>query len=1267
MKAKHLFVIVITTLFQYNVFSQSNFPNDEFFQYQWYLQTIHVPQAWSITKGAPEVTIAIIDGGVHWTNEDLGPEYDNHSVFWNNPGEDPWIPWNNPDGGDKQDGNDPYAYIDDYHGMDFYQKASGNTFVTDNSPIPNYTEHPYYHGTSLAGIIAAKTNNNLYLSGIGGGDIAMGIEGLKILPIKIGDKDPQAQSSVQLSFNADSLAKAIRYAVNMGAKVINISLGFDPNPHYSNAIQDAIDYANSHNVIVVVSAGNSNTLMNTLPAICDGVIRVGASTMEDRRWYASNYGSDNRPLDLVAPGEQIPVLTSDEVIIYPEPTPGNSLSGTSYAAAMVSATIGLMLSVNPGLTPEQIRQILHESSDKVNPQEYPYINGYNDYMGYGRLNTYQAVCMSISQIGTNTITTNQVWNTARYSGDIIVKQGSTLTIRTTIYMNPGSKIIIEPGAQLILENAYLTNCHVCGNNGQMWKGIEVWGNSFSPQYQLPDGSFLQGFLKVVNSTIEHAICAVDLWKPGNYLKAGGIVKAFNSAFKNNAKSIHCAYYPHPTVAAQITAPNLSLVRNCNFLINADYLPSIPFYKHIDLSEINSFRVEGCDFSVLNVPGVMPNNHAIAAYNAGLSVTAPCTNNTFPCSSFDYSSFSNFNRAITVTPSSNKTFLISRANFINNGYGVHVSGVNNESILFNNFFLGPNYGDNCSDGSPSYGIYLNNSSGFLIEENSFQKAIGAPAGSYTGIASISCPSAYDVIYKNTFTGLSVGNYAYGINRKYGGDDGTGLSYECNLNSNNIVDFTVTGDTSNNPARIRGSIGVSYLASGNTFSAAMPGTWHFRNEGYQTILYYHYGYSTQYPTLIFTQNQNNPDIYFKRIPAPQNSCPSHFDNGSSAATENLLVLTQEQKEAAENEYALATSNYNAVKELYDYLKDGGNTEATLLAVETAQPDQMWQLVSDLLAKSPYLSEEVLRAAADQPQVIPEAELFDILAANPDELRNKRLLDYLEQKENPLPGYMIDLLRQVALGSSAKTVLIEQMTEYKAQQVHAVQKLLRSALNDTVLDRVYVRGLLKRLSTPEADEQIAFSYLDEGNIDSAFLVLDSIPEKYGLQGEELASFNAFTDIISFQVQLQQSGRTLYELDSLEVAWLDSYASNDQGKAGSMARAMLEYGGYNHYAHCPELNASWTKQSKPVIQNKEDAGLRLTVNPNPASTWVTFDYELPSGISEASLTLSDARGTTLETIYLTRNRGQWVWDTRKTGSGVYFYRIQAGNRSVSGKFVVR
>jgi len=861
----------------------------------------------------------------------------------------------------------------------------------------------------------------------------------------------------------------------------------------------------------------------------------------------------------------------------------------------------------------------------------------------------------------------------------IVQAGSTVTLNNCNYQfMPGAKVIVEqgsaPGVTPVISGGLLTlngttfsSVTACNTR---WQGIEVWGNKTAHQY-MANGKYAQGRVAANNATIKDAVCAVALWKPGDISKTGGYIIANGTQFLNNVKSIHGYDYENymPT-SPDIKVDNATSITNCTFMMNSQYLPGLLFYKHVDLYKVRGIKINGCDFTV--PAGPHPDkatyNSAIECWNAGVKIDAPCTNGNVPCNSFDYCNFSNFHRGVlaNATGSNTYTFSIVRANFTNNAIGVYVNGVKNESILFNNFYLGLNYGDDCADGSTSYGIYLENSAGFLIEENTFEKATGAPTGTYMGIAANNCPCNQDVIYKNTFTGLSVGNYTYGINRSNAGLDGTGLSYQCNLNSNNAVDFRVTG-AHPDQAKIHGHIGSTTLASGNTFSSTASASWHFRNEGGEDIRYYHFGYASQYPTKIFTIDMNNPDNYFLRLPAPQNTCPSHYGTGGGTGDDDLLVLDPVEKETVAAGYSLADSSYNDVKGLYDYLKDGGNTTGTKQEIETAQPNQMWQLVADLLAKSPYLSEEVLRTAADQTAVIPEAELFDVLAANPDELRNNSLMDYLEQKENPLPGYMIDLLKQVAQGSSAKTVLIEQMDEFNTQRVQAAQKLLCSALNDTVVDRPYIRQWLTKLNSPVADEQVAFAYLEEGKTDSAYLVLDAIPGKYGLDGDALTDFNEFAEMFTFQVQLEQAGRTIFDLDSTELALLEYYANNSMGKAGSMARGILEYTSNGHFCHCPGSQPTWFKQSKPFSKTFADRGIKVTVKPNPADTWAAFDYELPLGITEATLSLTDAQGKLIQTIDLKQNKGQWIWDTRLAGSGAYYYRLQAGSQQAAGKIIVK
>ena len=131
------------------------------------------------------------------------------------------------------------------------------------------------------------------------------------------------------------------------------------------------------------------------------------------------------------------------------------------------------------------------------------------------------------------------------------------------------------------------------------------------------------------------------------------------------------------------------------------------------------------------------------------------------------------------------------------------------------------------------------------------------------------------------------------------------------------------------------------------------------------------------------------------------PFALCGGGSGGEGRGLVLSPDEMQEAEEEFTVGLSDYNNVNALYENLIDGGNTEATLTDVETAMPGDMWELREALLGKSPHLSMEVLKATADKTEVLPESVIFEIMAANPDELKKEELYDILEEKEEPLPS--------------------------------------------------------------------------------------------------------------------------------------------------------------------------------------------------------------------------------------------------------------------------
>ena len=351
------------------------------------------------------------------------------------------------------------------------------------------------------------------------------------------------------------------------------------------------------------------------------------------------------------------------------------------------------------------------------------------------------------------------------------------------------------------------------------------------------------------------------------------------------------------------------------------------------------------------------------------------------------------------------------------------------------------------------------------------------------------------------------------------------------------------------------------------------------------------------------------------------------------------------------------------------DGIDADAELLDIQTAQPDDMWALRAQLLGDSPHLSQEVLREMSDRTDVFPDDVLLEILSANPDELKRDTLLSYLENKENPLPDYMIDILRQVAQGVSYKTILKRDIAEYHAGKSRATQDIIRSILCDTVADLIQYRNWLDNLGGMSADKQIIASYLSEGDTSNAMSLLNMLPSLYELQGDELDAYNDYKNIIQLQEGWKQAGINITELDSSNIAILNDYAVNSTGSAQNMAKNILSYACNYHFCDCMHTNDStFFKNNNISIGNSfnEAFGLKISVAPNPARTWVAFNYELPNEESEGLIRITDISGNVIKQFIITSRQGQYIWDTRVIKSGVYFYTLFVSGLSKSGKIVI-
>ena len=284
-----------------------------------------------ITKNK-EVTIAIIDTGIDYYHPEFETSlyHNSHEVI---------------NGID----DDKNGYIDDLNGYRWLD------WMNDNIGSDPFDDHG--HGTHLAGIIGANANSK----GI------MGINPDAILmPLKIFNQHGKA---TQLE-----AAYAIRYAVDQGVDIINCSWGYFKK---TKVLQEAIEYAIQHDVIVIASVGNYASAVNIYPASFEGVIGVGSVSMQQTRSEFSSFGNS---LDFMAYGESLFSTLPNDGYGY--------RSGTSQSTALLTGIVSKLLSYEPAHTTSDIESILVQSSmnpvTKTKAQGYGVINPHAVLAGYNQ-------------------------------------------------------------------------------------------------------------------------------------------------------------------------------------------------------------------------------------------------------------------------------------------------------------------------------------------------------------------------------------------------------------------------------------------------------------------------------------------------------------------------------------------------------------------------------------------------------------------------------------------------------------------------------------------------------------------------------------------------------------------------------------------------------------------------------------------------------------------------------------------------------------------
>lgn len=784
----------------------------------------------------------------------------------------------------------------------------------------------------------------------------------------------------------------------------------------------------------------------------------------------------------------------------------------------------------------------------------------------------------------NLISSNTVWENslhANFADAWRIQPGVTLTIQnSSIKFEDHAKIIVSPGAKLLLDNTLLTSS-LCGS---MWDGIVLEGNANFAQTPIS-----QGTVEMINqSGIENALTGIRVYGLNSngstdWSKTGGIVSAKNSTFLNNYRDVEFLSYKHE---------NFSLFEKCQFKTNAQLFNNSTLKWHVSMYDVSGIKYLGCEFSnELSNVSFMERGGGIKSVDAGYIVSGLCESIGIygtPCQDMTYSQFTNLAFGIDGTnPGVLQTIDISYSTFDKVFRGIQMYKVDLVNIHDNILHLDNNQN--------TTGINLNRCSQYNVSGNEFE-GLDDLSITTNGIYIINSNQdgflTFDnEIYRNTFNKVTHGIRAHGYNGSLPATPAFpigehGLTFKCNRFVNGVnSDIYSTGLIKSQQGNCLTISGLSDLSpASNLFSNSSTLVADFWHEGTQQIDYC-------YKPFTDLNNHSVPSIgLFNSLNTQINSCdqlPSFNFNTYCPQLRFDLV----QKPLKQLQLDLI--------EIADQIRDsinGGDKEAILLLIENADPMVVNAQLNPLAGK---LTPDVLIAVLNEAPRIPFGMIKDILLLNTplnEEVKNAVL-------NSEMPAYLKSSLI-IPTGNCQIEVLLGTMYEYEKEAALVGNEILRKIMRDTTIVNS-LDSLEKALNENALNNANRIQLVDVNMKMKNYVAVDSILTILELEN----GFESYCQLQRLFLQLESvPGHCMAaKSDSSIMAQLSGLSNLDPNSLESqVATKLIEFAmEINAFDEIPPV--VYTRSAMATNETTSlDEFCGLSIFPNPSADFISFNLGL-------------------------------------------------------------